>query len=1152
MSVKSSFTLRPQASSAFSQFPSSPSSSDRSTRNRSSLLVQSVQRSDNQAPPTMDNSENHNSSEGDNDRLGFLWKTRRVGGLANTDAAVGGVALRSYSPFEPLILDRGMKDGVISPLPEEEYQVWKERECQSVPSKVVATRGEDPSLHSDLKVPKGSQQVQMDTTSFSAPRAIRATPFEPMIDQRNMKDGVVSPLLLEEYSAWNGGRSIVTFRSSDNEEHSWRRRCMLSELARLDARKRTLHVMEENRQLRIQMINQQAEHLSLKTAARKRRRIEETPTALQGGACVDVDGSGKEEVVPADSELEITAKSPDEERLGPASSDSKDSSEAQLQQQPAPTEPSDMPSTAHSLATSRIPKENAIELDPSSSGNEKQGTSSNTCQQSDNSSVKSHAGSLKISVNSSLSQDDNRNSNDAEVCVPSGESIPSNENESPSQPFDKSISESTEITNSSKGRSPTAASEKDGEDAARTGRNDTDVSAQDSSAKGKRPSVTVNGEEDLISRNASNPCSGQVDVVEETADGNVKETTSLMAELEKVNDDANQQQMATEETIGGDDMDEVEEANDDANQQQKATEESTSGEDMDEVQGKASPMGSGGNSLNKAADCSQDIPSMNESISECTKTDDKASFINLQRGSRGRKRTASPSYDTSNDSALPILARLGVPENESNHMGDDSVLVPFLGTLAQADCSEMSEQSSPKRRRLSFEHVATQQDHALNDEGVANTDGRRSSILTSVHDTTITETLDIQFTPPSSEPVARVVHGEQSDSSDVLQNETIEVMVDEEFENSLTALDVSAITTTSPSPFIGSKKEHARREVLINNEDLFANDEDFAKAIAVQEQTSEDVVNSKPSPATKGDGETSTKRTKLDDDHVFSAKKRESVGTTSGDSTDTEMSPAKAAQVDAKEKPNTSATKTTTAHAEPAKVETQPSPEVVEDKKRSLADQSDRIDNSAVSSKTSTNHSAVAVPENAPVAANKKTKSRKTAKGASAAPARVTRSRARKIKESEEPVSSVIGETTSSPKLGFSHQKEDARGTLPIDKTVVLDSADDVDPKAELEPVAEVDSTEKVTKTIDNNSGAAENAKALPLAVPKSNAQKEAAKPINTNDTKAEGEDPLASSLTSTESDQPGKKPGRRRRGTFIATLKAPVPKRKRRNTTRR
>jgi len=98
-----------------------------------------------------------------------------------------------------------------------------------------------------------------------APRAIRVTPFEPLVHQRHLKDGILSPFLLEEYEAWNH-RSIVPFcQPNSNHNHnyndSWKRHYQKAEIAQSDTRMKLLAMAEENRQLKIQVIGHEAAQL---------------------------------------------------------------------------------------------------------------------------------------------------------------------------------------------------------------------------------------------------------------------------------------------------------------------------------------------------------------------------------------------------------------------------------------------------------------------------------------------------------------------------------------------------------------------------------------------------------------------------------------------------------------------------------------------------------------------------------------------------------------------------------------------------------------------------------------------------------------------------------------------------------------------------
>ena len=202
-----------------------------------------------------------------------------------------------YAPFEALVNERNMTRGLpISPLSHTEFLAWKEnrqRQNQALGdtstasangsshetvdweeenkrqnSKEGATKSKEknddwgPHVSSAYKK-RRLQQLEarkhilanMDSaraattdanedTAFQAPRAIRATPFEPLVHQRNL----------------NGGSLMVGFSKSD-EDIPWKRRHQQSELARLGSRQRVLDMVDENRQLKIQLIHQEAEQL---------------------------------------------------------------------------------------------------------------------------------------------------------------------------------------------------------------------------------------------------------------------------------------------------------------------------------------------------------------------------------------------------------------------------------------------------------------------------------------------------------------------------------------------------------------------------------------------------------------------------------------------------------------------------------------------------------------------------------------------------------------------------------------------------------------------------------------------------------------------------------------------------------------------------
>jgi hypothetical protein len=318
MSIESSFTLCPQPHSAFSWH---------TEQKRPSLLVQSLQRYNS---PTYDTCSSQGAKNGDDQQgTGRFQSGTNFFSMSKSGERIDGAtttfqrpAVKTYSPFELLVHERGMSYGPISPLSQEEYNAWKKRDIQvaeagglsivgidragiaSVDAKLlIRVDGKDP-MKLVLPTTSQNQRMQIETrkrilasmsdgsnsnkTTFSAPRAIRATPSEPMDHRRAKMQGVWSSFLLEQYDADSSGHSTAKFQGklsnghdiNDNENGAtWKRRCLRAQIDKCYTRKNMLSVLEENRQLNIQLINQQAARLSMtnfeSTASRKPRPVQD-------------------------------------------------------------------------------------------------------------------------------------------------------------------------------------------------------------------------------------------------------------------------------------------------------------------------------------------------------------------------------------------------------------------------------------------------------------------------------------------------------------------------------------------------------------------------------------------------------------------------------------------------------------------------------------------------------------------------------------------------------------------------------------------------------------------------------------------------------------------------------------------------------------
>ena len=231
-----------------------------------------------------------------------------------SEGSVAAAAIPSrYAPFEALVNERNMtRDLPISPLSHTEFLAWKqnrqrqnealgdtstaspicssqgmpysnhetvdwEEESKRQESKEGVTKNKEqdddwgpdvPSAYKKRRLQQlearkhiltnmnGAHATITDTksdTAFQAPRAIRATPFEPLVHQRNL----------------NGGRLSVGFSCSTHgdQDTPWKRRYQQSEIARLGSRQLALDVVDQNRQLKIQLIHQEADQLASLEAA---------------------------------------------------------------------------------------------------------------------------------------------------------------------------------------------------------------------------------------------------------------------------------------------------------------------------------------------------------------------------------------------------------------------------------------------------------------------------------------------------------------------------------------------------------------------------------------------------------------------------------------------------------------------------------------------------------------------------------------------------------------------------------------------------------------------------------------------------------------------------------------------------------------------
>ena len=252
MSIKSSFTLVPQAnSSAFSYVHSSSHSLGNDNQQRPSLLVQALS-------TTGENSSYSRLIRGTilpNQRARRIQQHRQ--GTHNSDTT------RAYAPFEPLISQRKMENGTISPLSPEEYHAWKERQSSIRPreSRVSDVLKEKAQQESRKRILAHVGDEAEGSTTFILPKVIRrANPFEPLVSDRNLENGRFSFTSLRQETT--GESYFPNEQQYHEKENSWRLRCHRAEIAKCDARKQMLRIMDENRQLNIKIIYQKAEAFS--------------------------------------------------------------------------------------------------------------------------------------------------------------------------------------------------------------------------------------------------------------------------------------------------------------------------------------------------------------------------------------------------------------------------------------------------------------------------------------------------------------------------------------------------------------------------------------------------------------------------------------------------------------------------------------------------------------------------------------------------------------------------------------------------------------------------------------------------------------------------------------------------------------------------
>jgi len=164
---------------------------------------------------------------------------------------------------------------------------------------------------------------------------IRAAPFEPSVNDRNLPtSGTISPLNFEEYQAWiqtRQGKPVVGVLSrtrdlllaehpylvDENGEDAWKLRYLQSEMSKTQSRMAVMHLLDERRRMRIQMLELEAQ-------------LHEARTNRQQSVCRTLSGlevaEERQEVEADDSNNE--AKDPvDEDKVGNDTEDKREEPE---------------------------------------------------------------------------------------------------------------------------------------------------------------------------------------------------------------------------------------------------------------------------------------------------------------------------------------------------------------------------------------------------------------------------------------------------------------------------------------------------------------------------------------------------------------------------------------------------------------------------------------------------------------------------------------------------------------------------------------------------------------------------------------------------------------------------------------------------------